>query len=24
VDVIYDWDHFYLLTGEPNGKTLEC
>jgi len=24
VDIIYNWDHFYLLTGEPNGKSLEC
>ena len=24
MDIIYNWDHFYPLTGEPNGKTLEC
>ena len=22
MDIIYNWDHFYPLTGEPNGKTL--
>ena len=24
VDVIFDWDHFYPLFGDPNGKHLEC
>jgi probable F420-dependent oxidoreductase len=24
VDVIFDWDHFYPLSGDPNGKHLEC
>ena len=24
MNIIYNWDHFYPLTGEPNGKTLEC
>ena len=24
VDVIFDWDHFFPLTGEPDGKHLEC
>jgi len=23
-DVIFDWDHFYPLFGEPDGKHLEC
>ncbi|HEU4318715.1 MAG TPA: LLM class F420-dependent oxidoreductase [Acidimicrobiia bacterium] len=24
VDVIFNWDHFYPLYGEPNGKHFEC
>jgi probable F420-dependent oxidoreductase len=24
VDVIFDWDHFYPLSGDPDGKHLEC
>src|SRR3954469_467838 len=24
VDVIYTWDHFYPLYGEPDGKHFEC
>src|SRR3954471_17844016 len=24
VDVIFNWDHFYPLGGEPEGKHLEC
>ena len=24
VDVIFDWDHFYPLFGDPDGKHLEC
>jgi probable F420-dependent oxidoreductase len=24
VDVIFTWDHFYPLTGEPEGKHFEC
>jgi len=24
VDVIYIWDHFYPLSGEPDGKHFEC
>jgi probable F420-dependent oxidoreductase len=24
VDVIFDWDHFYPLHGDPDGKHLEC
>jgi len=24
VDRIYNWDHFYPLSGEPDGKHLEC
>jgi len=24
VDIIYNWDHFYPLSGEPDGKHFEC
>jgi probable F420-dependent oxidoreductase len=24
VDVIYNWDHFFPLSGEPDGKHFEC
>ncbi len=24
VDVVYTWDHFYPLMGDPNGKHFEC
>jgi probable F420-dependent oxidoreductase len=24
VDIIYTWDHFYPLYGDPNGKHFEC
>jgi probable F420-dependent oxidoreductase len=24
VDVVYNWDHFYPLYGEPDGKHFEC
>ena len=24
VDIIYNWDHFYPLYGEPDGKHFEC
>jgi len=24
VDVIFTWDHFYPLSGDPNGKHFEC
>lgn len=24
VDVIFNWDHFYPLSGEPDGKHFEC
>ena len=24
VDVIFTWDHFYPLFGEPEGKHFEC
>src|SRR5204862_307294 len=24
VDVIFNWDHFYPLYGEPDGKHFEC
>jgi probable F420-dependent oxidoreductase len=24
VDIIFNWDHFYPLSGEPNGKHFEC
>jgi probable F420-dependent oxidoreductase len=24
VDVIYNWDHFFPLTGDPDGKHFEC
>jgi probable F420-dependent oxidoreductase len=24
VDVIFNWDHFYPLTGDPDGKHFEC
>jgi probable F420-dependent oxidoreductase len=24
VDVIFNWDHFYPLNGEPNGEHFEC
>ena len=24
VDVVFTWDHFYPLTGEPEGKHFEC
>jgi len=24
VDIIYNWDHFYPLTGDPNGKHFEA
>jgi probable F420-dependent oxidoreductase len=24
VDVIFDWDHFYPLFGDPDGRHLEC
>lgn len=24
VDVIYNWDHFYPLSGDPDGKHFEC
>jgi len=24
VDVIFDWDHFYPLSGDPDGRHLEC
>lgn len=24
VDVVYNWDHFYPLTGDPGGKHFEC
>src|SRR3954465_14709069 len=24
VDIIFNWDHFYPLSGEPEGKHFEC
>ena len=24
VDIVFNWDHFYPLTGDPNGKHFEC
>jgi probable F420-dependent oxidoreductase len=24
VDIVYNWDHFYPLSGEPDGKHFEC
>src|SRR4051812_49825177 len=24
VDILFNWDHFYPLYGEPEGKHLEC
>ncbi len=24
VDIIYNWDHFYPLSGDPDGKHFEC
>ncbi|WP_420122632.1 LLM class F420-dependent oxidoreductase [Nakamurella sp.] len=24
VDVVFNWDHFYPLTGDPDGKHFEC
>jgi probable F420-dependent oxidoreductase len=24
VDIVYNWDHFYPLTGDPDGKHFEC
>jgi alkanesulfonate monooxygenase SsuD/methylene tetrahydromethanopterin reductase-like flavin-dependent oxidoreductase (luciferase family) len=24
VDVVYLWDHFYPLSGDPGGKHFEC
>ena len=24
VDIVYNWDHFYPLSGDPNGKHFEC
>jgi probable F420-dependent oxidoreductase len=24
VDIVYDWDHFYPLMGDPDGKHFEC
>ena len=24
VDIIYNWDHFFPLSGDPNGKHFEC
>ena len=24
VDILFNWDHFYPLTGEPEGKHFEC
>ncbi len=24
VDVIFNWDHFYPLNGDPDGKHFEC
>jgi probable F420-dependent oxidoreductase len=24
VDIVYNWDHFYPLSGEPEGKHFEC
>ena len=23
-DIVYNWDHFYPLYGEPDGKHFEC
>ena len=24
VDIVFNWDHFYPLYGEPDGKHFEC
>ena len=24
VDVVFNWDHFYPLTGDPDGRHFEC
>ena len=24
VDIVFNWDHFYPLNGDPDGKHFEC